>query len=68
MRVLTFVGLIVVFALQLGTAAPRAADCDAVGRVQFICGQSGPEDLVAIPGVGVGACLEAIPPTTGASG
>ena len=49
MRVLTFVGL-TVLALQLGIVAPRAADCDAVGNVQFICGQSGPEDLVAIPG------------------
>lgn len=26
-----------------------AADCDPVGDVQFVCHQSGPEDLVAVP-------------------
>ncbi len=32
-------------------AAPAApATCDAIGAVQFICGQSGPEDLVVVPG------------------
>ena len=50
MRSLTLLGLIVVFALPLGTARPRAADCEAVGDVQFVCGLSGPEDLAAIPG------------------
>src|SRR5437762_7397479 len=39
-------------ALQLsqGTAGPRAAACDPVGNVQFICGVIGPEDLVVVPG------------------
>ena len=50
MRVLTLLGLTVVLALPAGTARPRAAGCEAVGNVQFICGQSGPEDLAAIPG------------------
>jgi hypothetical protein len=31
-------------------AAPAPATCDAIGAVQFICGQSGPEDLVVVPG------------------
>jgi hypothetical protein len=26
------------------------APCDAIGNVQFICGQNGPEDLVVVPG------------------
>ena len=26
------------------------ATCDAIGNVQFICGQNGPEDLVVVPG------------------
>ena len=50
MRVLTLLGLTVIVALALGTASPRAADCEAVGDVQFVCGLSGPEDLAAIPG------------------
>ena len=50
MRVLALLGLTVVFALPLGTAGPQAADCDPVGAVQFVCGQSEPEDLAAIPG------------------
>ena len=50
MRVLTLLGLTLVFASPLGTATPRAADCETVGDVQFVCGLSGPEDLAAIPG------------------
>ena len=31
--------------------APQApVSCDAIGNVQFICGQNGPEDLVVVPG------------------
>ena len=50
MRVLTLLGLSVVFALQLGIAGPRAAGCDAIGNVQFVCGQVSPEDLANVPG------------------
>lgn len=50
MRVLTLLGLTVALALPAGSARPRAAGCEAVGEVQFICGLSGPEDLAAIPG------------------
>src|SRR5437762_4427499 len=31
-------------------AVPRAAGCDAVGNVRFICDQAGPEDLFPVPG------------------
>ena len=31
-----------------GPAVP--ASCEAAGPVKFVCGQSGPEDLVAVPG------------------
>jgi hypothetical protein len=31
-------------------APPTPATCDAIGNVQFICGQNGPEDLVVVPG------------------
>ena len=52
MRLSSSVGLsiVVAFALSLGMIAPRAAGCDAVGKIQFVCGQAGPEDLVAVPG------------------
>lgn len=43
-------GASVVFAVSLGSAVPRAAGCDPLGNVQFICGLVGPEDLVAVPG------------------
>jgi hypothetical protein len=52
MRVLTFPGLSVALALalSLGTAGPRAAGCDPVGKIQFVCDQAGPEDLAIVPG------------------
>src|SRR5688572_18967055 len=36
----------------LGAQAPGAPppSCDPVGELRFVCGQSGPEDLVAVPG------------------
>jgi hypothetical protein len=33
-----------------GVAPMRAAGCDPVGNVRFICGQAGPEDLFPVPG------------------
>lgn len=36
--------------VTLATVAPRAAGCDPVGGIRFVCDQSGPEDLVAVPG------------------
>jgi hypothetical protein len=37
-------------AARAATTAVRAAGCDPVGRIHFVCGQAGPEDLVAVPG------------------
>src|SRR4026207_1825670 len=34
----------------MGTMVSQAAGCDPVGKIQFVCGQAGPEDLVAVPG------------------
>src|SRR5262245_9220033 len=31
------------------TPAPAPANCNPSGGVRFVCGQSGPEDLVAVP-------------------
>src|SRR3989442_11327174 len=50
MRVLMVLTLLVAFAFPQGAAVPRAAGCDPVGNVQFICGLVGPEDLVPVPG------------------
>ena len=36
--------------LLMGTVGPRAAGCDPVGNIRFVCDQSGPEDLVVVPG------------------
>jgi len=53
-RLLLAIGLAVVAAARsIAAQAPAAqtpASCDAIGDVQFVCGQSGPEDLVVVPG------------------
>ena len=53
-RALLMIGLAAFAATQSLTAqapaAPAPATCDAIGDVQFICGQNGPEDLVVVPG------------------
>jgi hypothetical protein len=48
MRILTSVGLFI--ALMLSIAGTRAAGCDPVGDVRFICDQVVPEDLFPVPG------------------
>jgi sugar lactone lactonase YvrE len=50
MRALVWLGVSVALALPQGTAAPKAAGCDPLGNVQFVCGVIGPEDLVVVPG------------------
>jgi WD40 repeat protein len=50
MRLLTFVGFSVACALLLGIVGLRAAGCDPVGSVRFVCDQAGPEDLFLVPG------------------
>lgn len=41
--------LIVCLAPVVEVGAQRAGGCDPVGGVRFVCDQSGPEDLIAIP-------------------
>ena len=50
MKILTFIAVSLALALSLGIARPRAAGCDPVGQIRFVCDQAGPEDLVAVPG------------------
>src|SRR5438477_7956090 len=33
-----------------GGVEAKAAGCEAIGNVRFICDQQGPEDLAAVPG------------------
>jgi hypothetical protein len=50
MNLRTSVGVSVALALSLASAGTRAAGCDPVGNVRFICDQVGPEDLAIVPG------------------
>jgi hypothetical protein len=50
MRVLTSFSVAVTFALLLGAVGPRAAGCDPIGNIRFVCDQVGPEDLAPVPG------------------
>ena len=50
MRALMMVAVSAVVALSLPMARTAAAGCDPVGEIRFVCGQAGPEDLVAVPG------------------
>ena len=50
MRALTLMALGIVLAWPQLTTVPRAAGCDPVGEIRFVCNQAGPEDLVAVPG------------------
>ena len=49
MKVLT-VPIVTMLSLFGGTVAARAAGCEAIGNVRFICDQLGPEDLAIVPG------------------
>ena len=49
MRV-TLLGLSILFACPLGFSEPRAAGCDAVSNIKFVCGVISPEDLALVPG------------------
>lgn len=50
MRLATLFGVSVACALLMDVAGPRAAGCDPVGNVRFVCDQVGPEDLFPVPG------------------
>jgi hypothetical protein len=49
MKALALVGSAALLML-VGAVGPRAAGCDPVGNIRFVCDQSGPEDLVIVPG------------------
>src|SRR5215471_11721573 len=50
MKVLMSLGIVVTLSLIGGSIEARAAGCDPIGSVRFICDQLGPEDLAAVPG------------------
>jgi hypothetical protein len=50
MRLLTVLALSVAFAFPQSRSGLRAAGCEPVGSVQFVCGLVGPEDLAVVPG------------------
>src|SRR5262249_34693396 len=50
MRSLALTSRVAALAFHQQPAAPKAASCDPLGNVQFICGLAGPEDLVSVPG------------------
>src|SRR5437868_3177436 len=41
---------VVVLAVAAGAVRVGSAGCEAAGKVQFVCGQAGPEDLIVVPG------------------
>jgi len=43
-------GIVVMLLPLTGKVEARAAGCDAIGNIRFICDQFGPEDLAAVPG------------------
>jgi WD40 repeat protein len=50
MRILTLFGVLIGCALLIEIVGLRAAGCDPVGNVRFVCNQAGPEDLALVPG------------------
>ena len=50
MKVLMSLGIVITLALVGGGVEAKAAGCEAIGNVRFICDQLGPEDLTAVPG------------------
>src|SRR5579864_8253002 len=49
MKVLMSLGIVIALSLG-GSVEAKAAGCEAIGNVRFICDQLGPEDLAAVPG------------------
>ena len=49
-------GIVATLLLLGGNVEARAAGCDAIGNVRFICDQLGPEDLVCSR-IGLGALV-----------
>ena len=48
MKILVSLGIVIT--LVGGNIEARAAGCEAIGNVRFICDQLAPEDLAAVPG------------------
>ena len=42
-------GIVITLSLIGGIVEAKAAGCEAIGNVRFICDQLGPEDLAAVP-------------------
>jgi hypothetical protein len=50
MKALTSLGILIALSLVGGSVQARAAGCEPVGNIRFICDQLGPEDLAPVPG------------------
>src|ERR1700757_1519014 len=50
MKLLMSLGIVITLSLVGGSVEAKAAGCEAIGNVRFICDQLGPEDLAAVPG------------------
>src|ERR1700682_5119136 len=50
MKVPMSLGIVITLSLIGGSVEAKAAGCEAIGSVRFICDQLGPEDLAAVPG------------------
>ena len=50
MKVPMSLGIVITLSLIGGSFEAKAAGCEAIGNVRFICDQLGPEDLAAVPG------------------
>ena len=57
MKVLMSLGILITLSLIGGSVEARAAGCEPVGNVRFICDQLGPEDLAACARVGLGSLV-----------
>ena len=50
MKILVSLEIVITLSLVGGNVEARAAGCEAIGNVRFICDQLAPEDLAAVPG------------------
>ena len=50
MKVPMSLGIVIMLLLIGGSVEAKAAGCEAIGNVRFICDQLGPEDLATVPG------------------
>lgn len=50
MKVLMSLAVVITLSLFGGSVKAKAAGCEAIGNIRFVCDQLGPEDLAAVPG------------------